>query len=118
VSEPNEFTAYFTINGDFDPADVTAAIGVQPSKQWRKGDIFGRIKKLERKFSRWSLESRLPSSSPLEEHVKDVLVQLGSVKQQVVALRPKWEPSIETVAYFNDYPTGFSFDFETITELQ
>jgi hypothetical protein len=58
MSEDNEQYAYFTITDSFDPAEITRRIGVEPTKAWRKGDLHPK-NQMERKFSRWSLASRL-----------------------------------------------------------
>jgi hypothetical protein len=70
----NEQYAYLTITADFDPEQITSTVGLMPSESWRKGDRNERTH-YERKFSRWSLESRLARSSSLEDHVRDVLNQ-------------------------------------------
>jgi len=117
VNEPNEFEAYFIVSGDFDPAEITGAMGLEPSDQCRKGDRFGKEQQVERKFSRWRLRSRLPRASFLEEHVTDVLEQLEPVKHRVAALSSLLEPRIHGVAFFNDSASGFFFTPETISAL-
>ena len=59
MTEPNQYYSYFTVAGDFDPAEITVLMGVVPTECWAKGDRNERTH-LERKFSRWSLFSRLP----------------------------------------------------------
>jgi hypothetical protein len=117
VSEPNEFRAYFTLTGEFEPADITVLIGLHPTEQWRKGEKFGQIKQLERKFSRWSLGTRLPRQSFLEDHVLDVLAQLEPVKERVAALKSEWEPNLAMVAYFKENPQGFFFSRNVTSAL-
>ncbi len=58
MTQVNLQYAYFTITDSFDPAEITRRIGVQPTESWSKGDPQP-MTRLERKFSRWSLESRL-----------------------------------------------------------
>jgi len=79
MTEPNEQYAYFTIRGDFDPVDISKLVGVTPTEAWSKGSINPRTQ-LERKFSRWSLHSRLEKSRELEAHIADVIEQLGAKK--------------------------------------
>ena len=74
MTKDNEQYAYFTVTGDFDPDSITARLHLEPTEQWIKGSRNERTH-LERKFSRWSLESRLERSAPLEDHVRDVLDQ-------------------------------------------
>ncbi len=75
MSQPNEQYAYFAVTGSFDPEEITRRTGISPGDSWRTGDLHPRTR-LERKFSRWSLHSRLPRSQPLEAHIKDVLARL------------------------------------------
>jgi hypothetical protein len=63
MTKPNELYAYFTITGDFDPASITARVAVEPTDCWTKGDENPR-NHMERKFSRWSLYSRLERTRP------------------------------------------------------
>ncbi len=79
MTEPNEQYAYFTIIGDFDPADISKLVGVTPTEAWANDDINPRTQ-LERRFSRWSLYSRLERSRELEAHIADVIEQLGAKK--------------------------------------
>jgi hypothetical protein len=116
VNEPNEFRAYFTLTGDFNPAEITLEIGLEPTEQYRKGDRFGR-KQIERKFSRWSLESRLSRECLLEDHIADVVTQLLPVKERIAKLKEQWEANMALVAYFSDNPHGFFFNAKTITAL-
>lgn len=43
--DDNQQYAYFALEGDFDPADITAKVGVQPTKCWRRGDICDRTRR-------------------------------------------------------------------------
>ena len=116
MTKDNEQFAYLTITGVFDPELITAEIGLEPTESWRKGDRNERTH-YERKFSRWSLESRLSRSSPLEDHVRDVLDQsLGHV-EQIRRLGEEHTVYIQLVGWFhNDYP-GFGLTAETISGL-
>ena len=75
------------------------------------------INRLERKFSRWSLYSRLGRNQPLERHVDDVLLQLEPVEQVITGLRGEFDGYISLVAYFyRDYP-GLTFEASALTKL-
>jgi hypothetical protein len=52
-------------------------VGVTPTECWLKGDVNPRTP-LERKFSRWSLYSRLERTRELEDHITDVIEQRRS----------------------------------------
>jgi hypothetical protein len=107
MNKPNEQYAYFTVVGDFDPFDITARVGVQPTKSWRKGDLHPQ-NRLERKFSRWSLHSTLEQTRPIEEHIDDVLAQLAAHSSEFKIISSEFGGVLEIVAYFNsDYPGLF-----------
>jgi hypothetical protein len=64
MTKDNEQYAYLTVVGDFRPESVTAKLGLEPSEAWKKGGRNERTQ-LERKFSRWSIDSRLERSASL-----------------------------------------------------
>ena len=112
----NEQYAYLTVVGDFEPATITAQVGLQPSEAWTKGERSERTH-LERKFSRWSLNSRLERSSSLEDHLRDVLDQALPKAEQVRQVAGEYRVGVQLVGYFyTDYP-GFGIDREIIAGL-
>jgi hypothetical protein len=116
MTEPNEQYAYFTITGDFDPAEISQQAGMSPTEQWRKGDINPRTK-LERKFSRWSLYSRLEKTVPLEAHISDVIDQMKAHASNFAGLSAAYGGVMQLVAYFKcDYP-GLHFSATLIESL-
>jgi hypothetical protein len=86
MTDANEQYAYFTVTGEFYPAEISRAVGVQPTECWKRGEINPRTQ-LERKFNRWSLVSRLERQHPLEAHIRNVLDQLGSDTPAFVSFR-------------------------------
>jgi hypothetical protein len=75
--------AYFCINGTFDPAEITRIVGITPTDSWKIGDTFPdtgeRVHSNVRKFSHWVLKSRFDrfdETVTLEDHIRDVLVQM------------------------------------------
>jgi hypothetical protein len=116
MTEPNEQYAYFTVTGDFDPADISQMVGVTPTECWLKGDVNPRTQR-ERKFSRWSLYSRIERTRELQAHIADVIEQLGMNKRQFVELSSKYGGVMQLVAYFKtDYP-GLHLDRELVESL-
>jgi hypothetical protein len=126
MTASNKYRAYFTVFGEFDPEDVTRVLGLQPTRTWRKGDMNPETG-LERNHTRWSLESRLQESEPLEFHVDDVLQQLDGVAGSIRDLAAKYNGTLQLVAYvYTQYPglcmapeqvkdlanLGLSFDFD------
>ncbi|MEG9436531.1 DUF4279 domain-containing protein [Edaphobacter sp. HDX4] len=112
----NEQYAYLTVTGDFDPEQITSVLGLVPSESWSKGDRNERTH-YERKFSRWSLESRLARSASLEDHVRDVLKQSLNYAEQIRQVGRAHTVFIQLVGWFHtDYP-GFGLDSSTIAGL-
>jgi hypothetical protein len=107
--EENKQYAYFSVSDGFDPAEITARVGVRPTESWRRGDICPR-RQMERKFSRWSLHSRLPHEQELEAHIRDVLAQLDANPVEFRAVSLEFGGCMQLVGYFySDYP-GLYFD--------
>lgn len=102
MTEPNKCYAYFTLVGDFDPNSISELVGVQPTDAWRKGDLHPRTG-AERKFSRWSLRSRLNQTEPLEAHVKDVLDQLDAHAKAFRDISASKRGGMQLVGYFHSF---------------
>ena len=116
MTEPNTYRAYFTLVGDFDPANISARLGLEPTCAWKKGEINERTQR-ERNHSRWCLDSRLEKTKALEDHVVDVLDQLRPIASAVEEIRAEIDGGIQLVAYFyTDYP-GFSLDDSVLLQL-
>jgi hypothetical protein len=116
MTKDNEQYAYFTVVGDFDPKAITGRLGIQPSESWEKGSRNERTH-FERKFSRWSLCSRLDRSATLEEHVQDVLHQTCDHAAAIREIGQEFKSWLQLVGYFhNDYP-GFGLDSSLISGL-
>lgn len=116
MTKDNEQYAYFTVVGEFDPETITEKLGIRPSESWQKGTRNERTHS-ERKFSRWSLDSRLDKSAALEEHVRDVLDQTRGHAVEIRDIGEQFECWVQLVGYFhNDYP-GFGLDRDLISGL-
>ena len=116
MTKDNEQYAYFSVTGDFDPSSITSLLSLEPTEQWMKGTRNERTH-FERKFSRWSLESRLPRSSSLEDHVRDVLEQTRERAEEIRQVGKEYTAYMQLVGWFhNDYP-GFGLDGDIITGL-
>jgi hypothetical protein len=116
MTEDNEQYAYFTITDSFDPAEITQRLGVEPTKSWRKGDLHPK-NRLERKFSRWSLASRLDRSADLEDHIKDVLAQMDQKLETFQSVSREFGGCLQLVGYFRCQYPGLHFDRSTIEGL-
>ena len=103
MTKDNEQYAYFTVAGDFAPELITARLKLEPSESWIKGSRNQRSG-YERKFSRWSLYSRVDRSASLEEHVRDVLQQTLGRAEEIREVGKEYEAGIQLVGFFhNDY---------------
>jgi hypothetical protein len=116
MTKDNEQYAYLTVVGDFRPESVTAKLGLERSEAWKKGDRNERTH-LERKFSRWSIDSRLERSASLEDHVRDVLEQVLPNADRIRQVATEYKVWVQLVGFFyNNYP-GFGMDRELISGL-
>ena len=116
MTEPNEQYAYFSVTGDFNPADLSALVGIAASESWQKGDINPRTQ-LERKFSRWSMHSRLARSCELEAHIVDVLAQIAVNRSAFKSLSLDFKGVMQLVGYFKTSYPGVHFDRELVESL-
>ena len=116
MTEPNEQYAYFSITGDFDPAEISRVVGVAATESWRKGDVNPRTP-LERKFSRWSLYSRLARSCELEAHIADVVEQLTGNRSEFRNLSLKYNGVMQLVGYFKTNYPGLHLDHSLVESL-
>jgi cytochrome c peroxidase len=116
MTKPNEYYAYFTVTGDFNPIDITARLGLSPTESWAKGDRNEQTH-YERKFSRWSLYSRLGRDASMESQVDDVLEQLQEIKDAVKNVLGELSGGMQLVGHFHrDYP-GVHFEVSTLSKL-
>jgi Domain of unknown function (DUF4279) len=115
VDRKNECYAYFSLVGEFDPADVTSRLAVTPTQSWQKGELTDRG--WERNHSRWSLFSRLPRDRAIEDHIRDVLLQLEEHADAFITISDQYQGGMQTVGYFYaDYP-GVFFERDIIDGL-
>lgn len=116
MSQPNEQYAYFTLAGPFDPEEITSRAGVAPSDSWRAGDLHPRTR-LERKFSCWSLHSRLTRDESLEAHINDVLARLDQNPEGFASLSRDHGGCMQLVGYFHESYPGLHFDADLVSRL-
>ena len=122
MSEPNQQYAYFTVTGEFDPKQLSCDVGVTPTDWWKIGDLNPRNGR-ERKFSRWSLASRLSRDACLSAHIVDVLDQLDERRegfQHVAASHngdERFGAWLQLVGYFHSGYPGFHLSAESVGRL-
>jgi len=91
-------------------------VGATPTECWLKGDVNPRTQ-LERKFSRWSLYSRIERTRKLEDHIVDVIEQLGMKKHQFVHLSSTHGGVMQLVAYFKASYPGSGLERDLVESL-
>jgi hypothetical protein len=112
----NEYRAYFTVTGEFDPAEITARLRLEPTSSWKKGDRNEKTHH-ERKFSRWSLDSRLGKFETLENQISDVLHQLQPHSEEIKVITKVYGGVMQLVGYFYcEYP-GLHFESQQVIGL-
>ena len=116
MTEPNEQYAYFTVAGDFDPAQISLAVEVEATERWIKGELNPKTQ-LQRRCNRWSLYSRLARSCSLESHIGDVLDQLDANRERFSEIAFKYGACMQVVAYFKTEYPGLHLEFLTLNRL-
>ena len=116
MSDPNNQYAYFCIQGDFDPQEITDRVGLTPSRSWRKGDIHPK-RQYERKFSHWELRSTLDQNHSLEEHLSDVLSQLERSPEAIIAVSQQLQGWMQLVGFFHEGFPGIHFEPDHVTGM-
>jgi hypothetical protein len=108
--DTNREYAYFRAVGIFDPADITKAIGLEPTECWSLGDEFVRRgHTLTRRGSCWKLDSGLDDTNPLGQHVDALLRKLTPRRAGVLEAAPMAKLQIVCVGY---YYQSFSWELD------
>jgi hypothetical protein len=116
MAETNDQYTYFVVTDSFDPADITNRLGVEPTSSWQRGDLDPRTKQ-PRKFSRWSLHSRLERSAALEDHIRDVLAQLDQDEKIFQRLSREFGGCMQLVAYLRVQYPGPYFEHDIVEDV-
>jgi hypothetical protein len=97
------------------PDEVTATLGLAPSRSWRTGDLINERMGRRRSTGEWCLSSGLGLDAPLEEHVDAVLRQLRPCWPRLVDLCTRYEAGLNCVvkSYGGDRP-ALPFDKEVV----
>jgi hypothetical protein len=115
--EAPEHHVYFAVFGfGDDPAVVTGAMGVEPTKAWAKGEPTG-IRKGTQTHSRWTLQSTLPLGEPIKAHFENLLPQLESRREAVAEVRTRFEARLEVAAYWREVNPGFCLSASIVKRI-
>lgn len=98
-------------------ADITQALGVNPTESWSKGDpgLYNR----SRPDSGWCLYSPLPQTNTnLREHIETLLPLLEQRAAVVKVLSEKYKTFLVCVGYYNETASpGLSLSREVIASM-
>ena len=86
--------AAFIVSGEsFDPNEITATLGLEPTKTGRKGDLrsLPERKIPPRRDSIWILNSPLADEKPLQDHLEWLLDQLEPKSATIEAVAAKYK---------------------------
>jgi hypothetical protein len=115
----SEVYAYFLLIGvDFQPDEITAQVGITPTKTWTKGDLRLPGAVVRHQENGWMVLSKLDRSADLEEHIKSVLEQLQpswDILQKLCLLHSA-EFACVVYSYGGDRP-AIHFDREVIKQV-
>jgi hypothetical protein len=115
----SEVYAYFLLIGaDFQPDEITAQVGITPTKTWMKGDLRSPGAVVRHQENGWMVLSKLDRSADLEEHIKSVLEQLQpswDILQKLCLLHSA-EFACVVCTYGGDRP-AIHFDREVIKQV-
>ncbi len=97
-----------------DPCVVTSLMRVEPTSAWVKGEHYSQEHPTAiRTHSRWSLDSGLPRSASIEEHLTALLVILKPLRKQIVEASERFSTRIGVAQYI--YETNPQFFLEPAT---
>jgi hypothetical protein len=114
MSGVNEYYAYFSLSGSFDPVDITSRVGITPTRTSLEGESIPGTH-IKKKCSRWALYSRLEKTVALAMHVSDVLEQLDKNETAFKAVSEKFGGVRELVGRFNAYYPGFFLESQVLS---
>jgi Domain of unknown function (DUF4279) len=117
MSEKNRQYAYVKFIGNFQPDDISAALGIEASETKIAGGMIGRSNRI-RKESQWKLDSGLSDEEELEDHITKLLQLLGPARTAFAELARHHKAVLQLVGYFGDegYP-GLHLEVETVKAI-
>ncbi|MFX0206720.1 MAG: DUF4279 domain-containing protein [Candidatus Hodarchaeota archaeon] len=80
-----------------DPIEITQVIGIEPTKNWKKGIPAAPNSIYTCRQSGWRLYSSLPLSEPLEEHLDNLLAKLETRTEAIKNAVHKFSLGIQVV---------------------
>lgn len=113
----NEIKVRYSLSGfKCDPEEITRLVGLRPSKTWRMGDLIeGTIRRDAE--NGWRIDSGLPNSSSLEEHLDRLLTLLEDKKENIAALAESCYSEVSCIVYAIDYVPALTFEKEHLRRI-
>ena len=107
--------AYVHITGPGTHEQVTEILGMRPSDSWNVGDTNVRNGRPYRSMS-WELKSGLDDTHPLDQHIKELLVVLGTRAHRIRELWVEYDLTLQCVGYYLPTCHGMHFDREQVRQ--
>lgn len=84
------------------PDDITQAIGINPTRTWRKGDRVGKWP-VTAKVSGWELQSGLNKDAAVASHLAALRAKVSSAEGIIRTLSRSWDATLNCVVYAEGY---------------
>jgi hypothetical protein len=113
-----EHHVYFAVLGfGDDPAIITRAMGIEPTKAWIKGEAIANSRQGKQTHSRWVLQSTRPLAEPIEAHFENLLPRLESRRDAVAEVRTRFEARLSVAAYWHGANPGFRLTADVVQRV-
>jgi hypothetical protein len=104
MSESRAYVRLKIISDAITPEQISASVGINPTKSWRVGDR-REPTIVHENDNGWVLESDLPHEAPLEAHVESLLARLAPLSGEIEALAEVTAVEFSCVVYAKETPT-------------
>ena len=97
-------------------SEIASLIGITPTRQYEKGDIVSRKSPASprRRNSMWMIESDLPESTEIEDHIRSLCDKIQSRSQALDTLRSNCTIDIFCGYFSESGQAGFTLSNEVI----
>ncbi len=116
-----EVRAWFRVTGLFDPSEVTAALGVAPTRTWRKGEREELTPCLLNEADAWEVASPLGKELVVAEHFRALLLVFhphAAVIRQFCAAHPDTRSEFMAEVMSNEgNPNVYYLDRELVRQI-
>lgn len=100
------------------PEDLSVRLGLDATESWKQGDPTRFVPGRRHRRNFWKLESPLPDSAPLEDHVKALLAQIKPFKDRFREVASECVFLLEcSVRYYTGSVPSIVFDRDVVRVL-